>query len=182
MNLYFRISFSLLLLVAVGCVSPAENLEVPPVTQRDGQTTRSASLQTSQPIVFTDSEELRFDTGPVDDDAPTEFTVTDSGLRYRILRSSDGPKPGPTDSVKVHYRGWLDNGKEFDSSYDRGTPTSFRLNEVVPGWGEGLQLIGTGGMIELWVPARLGYGTAGMGGTIPPNATLHFVVELLEVN
>lgn len=170
------------LLGAVGCVSSAENLDVPPVAQDDGPPTRSASMQTTQPIVFTDSEELRYDTGQMDQDAPSAFQTTDSGLRYRILRKSDGPKPGPTDSVTVHYRGWLDNGKVFDSSYDRGQPTTFRLDQVVPGWGEGLQYVGTGGMIELWVPARLGYGASGMGGTIPPNATLHFVVELQEIN
>ncbi len=90
-------------------------------------------------------------------------------------------KPTASNSVTVHYRGWLDSGKVFDSSYDRGEPATFGLGQVVAGWTEGMQLVGVGGMIELWVPARLGYGTSGSGGDVPPNATLHFVVELLEV-
>lgn len=119
-------------------------------------------------------------TGKADPDAPKEFTGTPSGLKYRILRKSSGPKPGPTDRVKVHYRGWLDDGKEFDSSYNRGEPIDFGLNQVVKGWGEGLQFVGKGGMIELEIPGHLGYGPAGNRG-IPPNATLHFVVELLDI-
>ncbi len=117
---------------------------------------------------------------------PTEFQTTASGLKYRILREGTGPSPAATDTVTVHYRGWLpnpdngDEGTEFDSSYSRGTPTSFPLNGVIPGWTEGVQLIGQGGKIELEVPPELGYGAAGAGGVIPPNATLRFVVELLE--
>ena len=119
--------------------------------------------------------------GPVDEDAPEEFTTTDSGLKYRILRKSDGRKPTASDLVRVHYAGWLDDTSEFDSSYSRGRPASFALNEVVPAWTEGLQLIGEGGMIELEVPPNLGYGAVGMPPKIPPNATLHFKVELIEV-
>ena len=119
--------------------------------------------------------------GPKDDDAPTEFTKTDSGLRYRILRKSDGPKPKPTDEVTVHYRGWLDDQTIFDSSYKRNEPTSFPLNQVVPGWTEGLQLVGEGGMIELIIPPDLGYGDAGFGGAIPGGATLYFLVELIDI-
>ncbi len=119
--------------------------------------------------------------GPVDPDAPTEFTTTESGLKYRILRKSDGRKPVPSDRVIVHYSGWLDDTSEFDSSYGRGEPASFRLDQVVPGWREGLQLIGVGGMIELEVPPELGYGETGQGRRIPANATLHFKVELLEI-
>ncbi|GAA5505977.1 FKBP-type peptidyl-prolyl cis-trans isomerase [Novipirellula caenicola] len=117
----------------------------------------------------------------VDADAPTEFTETESGLKYRILRKSDGPKPSATDRVTVDYTGWLDNGTEFDSSYARREPATFRLNEVVPGWTEGLQLIGEGGMIELEIPYQLGYGPQGNPGSIPPYATLHFKVELHEI-
>jgi len=119
--------------------------------------------------------------GPADPDAPEEFTTTASGLKYRILRKSDGPKPSPSDTVKVHYSGWLDNTTEFDSSYGRGQPATFPLSQVVPGWTEGLQLVGEGGMIELEVPSHLGYGAAGMPPRIPPHATLHFKVELLEI-
>lgn len=119
--------------------------------------------------------------GPTDKDAPKEFTATASGLKYRVLRKSSGKKPIATDMVTVHYRGWLDSGKEFDSSYKRGETTSFPLNRVVKGWTEGLQLVGVGGMIELEIPAALGYGSRGAGGVIPPDATLHFLVELVEI-
>jgi FKBP-type peptidyl-prolyl cis-trans isomerase FkpA len=119
--------------------------------------------------------------GPTDPDAPTEFTQTESGLKYRILRKSDGQKPTADNTVSVHYAGWLDDKTEFDSSYRRGKPASFQLGQVVAGWTEGLQLVGEGGMIELEIPSFLGYGPQGMPGSIPPNATLHFNVELLEV-
>jgi FKBP-type peptidyl-prolyl cis-trans isomerase len=120
--------------------------------------------------------------GPVDPDAPEEFTETESGLKYRIRRASDGFKPSADDGVTVHYRGWLDNGEEFDSSYERGEPTSFPLSDVIDGWTEGLQLVGEGGMIELEIPSDLGYGDAGNPrGGIPGGATLHFLVELIEV-
>lgn len=116
----------------------------------------------------------------VDADAPTEFTTTSSGLKYKVLRKGNGSNPGSRDHVTVHYKGWLDSGKIFDSSYARNEPASFALNEVVKGWTEGLQLVSEGGMIELEIPSELGYGAQGMPG-IPPNATLHFTVELLKV-
>lgn len=142
---------------------------------------QQASNSRALPVTFTDRRSLQYDTGQMDPDFSPEFQATHSGLRYRVLRKSDGRKPTASDTVTVHYRGWLDDGKEFDSSYDRGKPATFPLNGVVAGWTEGMQLIGEGGMIELWVPGRLGYGTQG-SGNIPPNATLHFVVELVRVN
>lgn len=108
------------------------------------------------------------------------FLMTMSGLRYKILVPATKEPPAPTDTVTVHYRGWLDDGTEFDSSYSRNEPTSFPLNGVIAGWTEGLQLIGPGGTIELEIPPHLGYGEAGAGGVIPANATLHFHVELLD--
>jgi FKBP-type peptidyl-prolyl cis-trans isomerase len=123
--------------------------------------------------------ELPKGAGPIDPDAPEEFTETDSGLRYRILRKSEGRKPIATSEVVAHYKGWLDNGKQFDSSYDRGQPTPFPLDGVIAGWTEGLQLIGEGAMIELEIPGKLGYPRGRPG--IPPNATLHFIVELKKV-
>jgi FKBP-type peptidyl-prolyl cis-trans isomerase len=119
--------------------------------------------------------------GPKDPDAPKEFTKTKSGLKYRILRKGDGEKPKATDKVKVHYKGWLDDETVFDSSYKRGEPIAFPLNRVIKGWTEGMQLVQEGGMIELEIPAELGYGARGAGGAIPPNATLHFIVELIEI-
>lgn len=111
-----------------------------------------------------------------------DFEQTDSGLKYRIIREGDPEqKPAASDTVLAHYKGWLDDGTIFDSSYDRGEPTSFPLNGVIRGWTEGLQLIGEGGEIELVIPSELGYGARGAPGAIPPNATLHFKVELIEV-
>jgi FKBP-type peptidyl-prolyl cis-trans isomerase len=102
-------------------------------------------------------------------------------LKYRILRKSDGPKPKKANTVKVHYRGWLDGGKVFDSSYQRDEPIEFPLGRVIPGWTEGMQLVGKGGMIELEIPSKLGYGAQGVPGAIPPNAKLHFLVELIDI-
>jgi FKBP-type peptidyl-prolyl cis-trans isomerase FkpA len=120
--------------------------------------------------------------GSIDAAAPKTFTKTNSGLEYRILRNGAGAKPKAANTVKVHYHGWLDNGKVFDSSYERREPIEFPLNGVIPGWTEGMQQVGQGGMIELLIPSELGYGARGTpGGPIPPNARLHFLVELLDV-
>ena len=115
--------------------------------------------------------------GPIDDDAPTEFTTTDSGLQYRVLRKSEGKRPGSADSVKAHYIGTLDDGTVFDTTYNRGQPGIFKLNEVIPGWTEGLRLVGEGGMIELRVPPVLAYGSKGRRPKVPPAATLNFKIE-----
>jgi FKBP-type peptidyl-prolyl cis-trans isomerase FkpA len=120
--------------------------------------------------------------GPTDSGAPMSFTTTASGLKYRILRKSDGKKPKASDRVTVHYKGWLDNKTEFDSSYKRGKTIAFPLSGVIGGWTEGLQLVGEGGMIELEIPSNLGYGESGAGNVIPPNATLHFLIELKKIN
>jgi FKBP-type peptidyl-prolyl cis-trans isomerase FkpA len=120
--------------------------------------------------------------GAIAADAPKTFTKTASGLEYRVLRPGQGGNPRATSTVKVHYHGWLDDGKVFDSSYQRREPIEFPLSGVIPGWTEGMQLVGQGGMIELLIPSDLGYGPRGTpGGPIPPNARLHFLVELLDV-
>ena len=119
--------------------------------------------------------------GPIDGDAPPAVTTTPSGLKYRVLRKGAGGKPKATNTVEVNYHGWLDGGKVFDSSYQRGESIEFPLNGVIPGWTEGMQLVGEEGMIELEIPSNLGYGARGAGGVIPPNATLHFLVELIDV-
>lgn len=116
----------------------------------------------------------------VDADAPTEFTTTSTGLKYKVLRKGNGTTPSGRDKVTVHYKGWLDSGRIFDSSYDRGEPVTFGLTEVVRGWTEGLQLVSEKGMIELEIPSQLGYGAQSPPG-IPPNSTLHFIVELIKV-
>jgi len=120
-------------------------------------------------------------TDSVTADDQNGFTTTPSGLKYKILRKGGGPKPKASDTVTVNYRGWLDNGKEFDSSYKRGKPLTFALNRVIPGWTEGMQLVGKGGMIELEIPSELGYGARGAGRDIPPNSRLHFTVELIDI-
>lgn len=119
--------------------------------------------------------------GPIADGAPKTFETTASGLKYRILRPGTGKKPAETDSVEVNYHGWLDDGTVFDSSYRRGAPISFPLSGVIRGWTEGMQYVGEGGMIELEIPYELGYGESGSPPTIPPRATLHFLVELKQV-
>ena len=125
--------------------------------------------------------ELPKGAGAIEKDAPKTFTKTDSGLEYRILRKGEDKKPKASNTVEVNYHGWLDNGTVFDSSYKRNESISFGLNQVIKGWTEGMQLVGKGGMIELQIPAELGYGTRGAPPVIPPNARLHFLVELLDI-
>jgi FKBP-type peptidyl-prolyl cis-trans isomerase FklB len=103
--------------------------------------------------------------------------VTESGLQYKILEPGTGKQPGPTDQVKVHYRGTRVDGSEFDSSYQRGKPAEFRLDRVIKGWTEGLQLMQEGGKAQFFIPYDLAYGERGRLG----NQTLIFDVELLEV-
>jgi len=106
--------------------------------------------------------------------------VTDSGLQYEVVVMGDGARPAATDKVTVHYRGTLLNGEEFDSSYSRGEPVTFALNQVIPGWTEGVQLMPVGSKYKFYIPSNLAYGPAG-GGPIGPNATLIFDVELLSI-
>jgi len=108
-------------------------------------------------------------------------TTTSSGLQYSVIRMGEGKKPKSTDRVKVHYQGTLIDGTEFDSSYKRGEPAVFPLNGVISGWTEGLQLMPVGSKFQFVIPPNLAYGERGTGGTIGPNATLIFDVELLEI-
>ena len=101
--------------------------------------------------------------------------VTASGLRYRSVHEGTGGLPTANDTVRVHYRGTLPNGEEFDSSYKRGQPAEFALNRVIPCWTEGVQLMHIGGRAHLTCPPQLAYGSRGAGGVIPPNATLEFL-------
>ena len=107
--------------------------------------------------------------------------VTPSGLVYRSLKDGSGASPAATDTVKVHYRGTLVDGREFDSSHKRGEPASFPLNRVIKCWTEGVQRMKVGGKARLTCPAALAYGERGAGGDIPPNAVLHFEVDLLGI-
>lgn len=106
--------------------------------------------------------------------------TTESGLQYLVMSEGDGPKPAATDRVRVHYRGTLLDGTEFDSSYSRGEPATFMLNQVIPGWTEGLQLMPVGSKYQFFIPSDLAYGPNG-SRSIAPNATLIFEVELLGI-
>lgn len=106
---------------------------------------------------------------------------TDSGLVYVALKEGAGAAPKDTDTVKVHYRGTFTDGREFDSSYGRGQPAEFPLNGVIKCWTEGVQKMKVGGKAKLVCPPAVAYGDKGAGGVIPPNATLVFEVELLEI-
>ena len=104
-----------------------------------------------------------------------------SGLQYQVLKMGDGPKPAATDKVKCHYHGTLINGMVFDSSVERGKPTVFGVNQVIPGWVEALQLMPVGSKWRLFIPSNLAYGEHGAGEMIEPNSTLIFDVELLDI-
>ncbi len=112
---------------------------------------------------------------------PAAAVTTASGLVYKSLKDGTGASPTAADRVKVHYRGTLPDGKEFDSSYARGTPAEFPLNRVIPCWTEGVQRMKVGGKASLTCPPAIAYGERGAGNVIPPNATLLFEVELLAI-
>ena len=107
--------------------------------------------------------------------------VTPSGLVFLSLKDGSGASPAATDTVKVHYRGTFTDGREFDSSIKRGQPAEFPLNRVIPCWTEGVQKMKPGGKARLTCPSAIAYGERGAGGTIPPNSTLQFEVELLAI-
>jgi len=106
--------------------------------------------------------------------------TTESGLQYEVLRKGEGAKPAPTDTIKVHYTGTLIDGTKFDSSYDRGAPANFGVSGVIPGFGEGLQLMKEGAKYRFTIPADIAYGEQGPA-TIGPNQALIFEVELIEI-
>ena len=109
------------------------------------------------------------------------ITVTGSGLQYEVLTQGNGRKPKATDSVKCHYEGRLIDGTVFDSSYRRGTPATFGLNQVIAGWTEGVQLMQEGAKYRFYIPFNLAYGANGAGDSIPPYSALIFDVELIEI-
>lgn len=108
--------------------------------------------------------------------------TTASGLQYKVIQEGTGPKPKLSDKVKVHYHGTLIDSTVFDSSIDRGEPTEFKVNQVISGWSEALQLMSVGSKYMLYIPHQLGYGEQGAGGAVPPYSTLVFEVELLGID
>ena len=108
-------------------------------------------------------------------------TTTASGLQYEVLKKGDGAQPQATDTVTVHYTGTLLSGKVFDSSVKRGEPATFPLNQVIPGWTEGVQLMNVGSKFKFTIPSKLAYAERGAGPDIGPNSTLIFEVELLSI-
>jgi FKBP-type peptidyl-prolyl cis-trans isomerase FkpA len=111
----------------------------------------------------------------------TGIVTTASGLQYEIITLGNGRKPGGTDVVSVNYQGSLIDGTVFDSSYDRGQPVEFPLDQVIPGWSEGIQLMSVGSSYRLYIPSNLAYGEQGAQNVIPPNSALIFEVELLSI-
>jgi len=162
--LLFSCLLACIFVIASGCSSAR-----PAFTQ-----TANAEEPAIKPVSYEGSSDDSTITSP-------RWITTDTGLRYRVLKKGNGRKPTANNKVTVHYRGWLDNGTEFDSSYKRNAPATFPLRGVVPGWREGLQYVEKGGAIELEVPSVLGYGHRGSPPKIPGGATLHFYVELLDI-
>ncbi|MDR0583416.1 MAG: FKBP-type peptidyl-prolyl cis-trans isomerase [Treponema sp.] len=113
--------------------------------------------------------------------ARPEVRTTASGLQYEVLIEGEGEKPGPTDMVRVDYEGSLADGTVFDSSYSRGESEDIPLDQVIPGWAEGLTLMGIGSKYRLYIPSSLAYGETGAGPLIPPYSTIVFTVELLDI-
>jgi FKBP-type peptidyl-prolyl cis-trans isomerase FkpA len=109
------------------------------------------------------------------------IVTTPSGLQYEVISAGTGPKPQDSDTVLVNYEGTLLDGSVFDSSYTRGEPAEFPVDQVIPGWTEGIQLMSVGSTYRLFIPSDLAYGEQSMGNVIPPNSTLIFKVELLDI-
>ncbi len=107
--------------------------------------------------------------------------VLDSGVQYEVVEKGSGDNPTETDVVMVHYRGYLIDGSEFDSSFSRGEPTELEIAQVIPGWQQTLQLMKVGSKWKVWIPSDLAYGLRGAGNRIGPNEMLHFDIELISI-
>ena len=142
----------------------------------------STGQQTAQ-ITDTMEQEVTTETTFLEENKNKEgITVTDSGLQYKVLLEGTGNNPKATDRVTVHYEGTLTDGTVFDSSYERGQPIDFGLNQVIRGWTEGVQLMKEGAKYKFFIPSELAYGANGAGALIGPNEDLIFTVELIRVN
>ncbi len=152
-------------LVMAGCESDPVVTAVPEVTEAEIDRYERSQGRTGR-------------AGQADEDGSM---TTPSGLRYRVIREGTGRTPGHTDTVTVHYTGWLEDGTVFDSSLRRGRPATFPVDGVIAGWTEALKLMKEGGKMRLVVPPYLGYGAKGAGELIGPNETLYFEIELIRV-
>jgi FKBP-type peptidyl-prolyl cis-trans isomerase FkpA/FKBP-type peptidyl-prolyl cis-trans isomerase FklB len=170
------ISIIIIIVVVIGLAlllrHKANKAEAPVPTTQETQTTETTPTSS----VSSESSD-----GKTSTKANMETHTTASGLQYKVIREGSGPKPTAAQTVEVNYEGKLTDGKVFDSSYARGQSISFPLNRVIKGWTEGLQLMSVGSEYEFTIPGDLAYGAQGIPGTIPPNATLIFKVELLGV-
>jgi FKBP-type peptidyl-prolyl cis-trans isomerase len=166
---WFKNRLSLLILAAfVGAISLYKISNNGTVTHSSADITSSTSTLNQEEILTNKTSKVTF--------------TTESGLQYRVLAEGSGTESPGTDSVvSVHYLGKLIDGFEFDSSYKRNQPATFPVSGVIRGWTEALQLMKVGDKWELTIPPDLGYGSQGAGSTIPPDATLIFEVELLEI-
>jgi FKBP-type peptidyl-prolyl cis-trans isomerase len=145
----------------------------------DAQTVEMLQMQLIQGVMNKKSQE-GVDFLAENEQRQGVFT-TESGLQYEPMKEGDGPMPVDTSEVTVHYHGTLIDGTVFDSSVDRGEPATFKLNQVIPGWTEGLQLMSVGSKYKFYIPSDLAYGQRPPSPTIPPNAVLIFEVELLSI-
>ncbi len=152
------------------------------ISQADMMTIMQKAQASAQAAAEGDSKENRAKSEKflADNKSKPNVKTTKSGLQYEVLKEGKGASPAATSMVKVHYKGTLIDGTTFDSSYDRGEPAQFPLNNVIPGWTEGLQLMKVGGKNKFYIPSDLAYGPQGRPG-IPANSALIFEVELLEI-
>lgn len=166
--------------------TPADTLDTPVATVEEAIVAETDSVTADGDTVMTAEVAVaEVEAAPVKEDAKEKkdkngYYTTPSGLKYKVIKEGKGKSPKATDVVTVNYEGKLTNGQVFDSSYQRGEPTSFPLNRVIPGWTEGLQLMQEGATYEFYIPYQLAYGERG-GGPIPPMADLIFKVELIKV-
>jgi len=147
--------------------------------QRVGQLVQQATMAAQQALL--DKNAAEGEAFLAENATKEGIMTTDSGLQYEILTQGDGPQPTATSRVKVHYRGTLIDGTEFDSSYQHGEPTDFGVGSVIAGFGEGLQLMPVGSHYRFFIPAGIAYGMQAAGSIIGPNSTLIFEVELQEI-
>ena len=169
-------------------VETAQSIEIE--QKVEVETAQSIEIEEKVEVVVENKTEMVVETPPADVGEAYLFInakkpgvkVMESGLQFEILKSGDGATPGPTSMVVAHYHGSLTNGDVFDSSVNRGKPAEFRVDRLIKGWTEALQMMKEGDKWRLVIPPELGYGKRGAaGGKIPPDAVLVFDIELIEV-